>query len=186
MALRYLIIFVRSSPVPPLFTYLRPSSDLRYHMSSLLITPWLSVIYARNSTFANYSVNPLHNSPMLQETQTGISLIPTIIVPRCRASTGTTRTLLHLNYLQTKAVNCAVCFGVPGWRLWIRMILPQGFLRNTSQGSCISDVVAGQHLDRAFHILPSQNNPLQAAIEHYVPLKHSQIEARARLIVLSP
>ena len=99
------------------FTCLRSSSDLRYHISSLLIAPWLSVIYARNSTFANYSVSPLHKSPMLQETQTAISLIQTIIVPRCRASTGTTRALLHLKYLQTKAVNCAVCSGVPGRRL---------------------------------------------------------------------
>jgi len=151
---------------------------LQYHISNLLLVRWISVIYVKNSTFGNYTANPLHKTLVLLETQAGISLIQKIIVRPCQISTSIARALLHSKYLQTKAVNCVVCFGVAGWRLWIRTISLQSFLRNTFQGSCISDVVAGRHLNRASHILRSHSNPLQEPVEHYVRLRHSQIEAR--------
>jgi hypothetical protein len=60
----------------------------------------------------------------------------------CRASIpksiSITRELSHSEYLQTRAVNCATCFGVPGRRVWIRTISLKCFLRNNFQGSCIS------------------------------------------------
>ena len=156
---------------------------LQYHIPSLLAAQWVSVNNVKNSTFDNYSADPLHRSLMLLETQTGISLIQKIIVRRCHISTSITTKLTLSRYLQTKVVNCAICFGVPGRRLWTRMISTKNFLINTFQGSCSSGVVAGQHPERVSRMLRSHSKPLPAAVEHYVPLKHSQIEARVTLIL---
>ncbi len=90
---------------------------LQYHILSLLIAQWVFVNDVKNSTFDNYSANPLHRSLMLLETQTGISLILRIIVRRCHISTSITTKLTRSRHLQTKVVNCAIFFGVPGRRL---------------------------------------------------------------------
>jgi hypothetical protein len=82
--------------------------------STTLTTPWIFASYVKNSTFGSSSANPQRKSLMPQETQTGTSLMRTIIVRRCQISTNITRALSHSKDLQIKVVNCVVCFGVPG------------------------------------------------------------------------